>query len=100
MTYKVFVDDNFHYMDENERHVSGEFETLDEAVAHCRRIVEEQIERFLSQGTSEEQLYDQYTSFGEDPWVKGGNFSAWSYAKEFCDGLCAKNKSTGPYQPK
>ena len=29
MTYKVFVDDNFHYMDESERYALGEYATLE-----------------------------------------------------------------------
>ena len=41
MTYKVFVDDNFHYMDESERYVSGEYESYDVVVTACKAIVDE-----------------------------------------------------------
>ena len=35
-----------------------------------------------------EELFSQYTSFGEDAWISSDdascNFSAWQYAKERC----------------
>jgi hypothetical protein len=40
MSYQVFVDDNFHYMEEEHRYLLGEFETLEAAEAACRRDVE------------------------------------------------------------
>jgi hypothetical protein len=42
--YVVFVDDNFHYMDEEERYKSGDYATLEEAVSKCRRIVDDFLE--------------------------------------------------------
>ncbi|HEX4077749.1 MAG TPA: hypothetical protein VHX61_02590 [Rhizomicrobium sp.] len=39
MTYTVFVDDNYHYMDASERYTLGEFETLKAAVDACKLIV-------------------------------------------------------------
>ena len=35
--YTVFVDDNFHYMDESERYKLGEFVDCASAVAACKR---------------------------------------------------------------
>ena len=40
-TYTVFVDDNFHYMDESERYKLGEFPDCASAVAACKQIVDE-----------------------------------------------------------
>src|SRR5437879_6107440 len=37
--YTVFVDDNFHYMDESERYKLGEFADCASAVAACKQIV-------------------------------------------------------------
>jgi hypothetical protein len=38
-------------------------------------------------------LHDTYTSFGDDPFIRpapdGEKFSAWDYAKQRCDELCA-----------
>ena len=90
--WTVYVDDNFHYMDEDERYCLGTFETLDAAVAACRDIVD----RFLQDNPAKtaDDLYDQYTSFGEDPWIKGPSpapdpppFSAWDYARKRCNEL-------------
>jgi hypothetical protein len=39
--YRVFVDDNFHYMDPDERYELGSFEDCESAVAACKRIVDE-----------------------------------------------------------
>ena len=37
MTYTVFVDDNFHYMDKDERYTHGLFETLEAAVEAAKK---------------------------------------------------------------
>jgi hypothetical protein len=84
--YTVFVDDNFHYMDESERYKLGEFDDCQSAVAACKRIVEE----FLAgcdQDNTAEQIYHQYVTFGEDPWISSEDdrecrFSAWDYARQ------------------
>ena len=39
--YTVFVDDNFHYMDESERYKLGEFADCASAMAACKQIVDE-----------------------------------------------------------
>jgi hypothetical protein len=41
MRYTVLVDDNFHYMDKDERYSLGEFESLDAAIAVCKKIVDD-----------------------------------------------------------
>lgn len=41
--YIVMVDDNFHYMDEDERYQAGEFDTPQEAINLCKEIVEASI---------------------------------------------------------
>jgi hypothetical protein len=92
-SYTVFVDDNYHYMDESERYRLGEFPDCTAAVAACKQIVEE----FFSTcdlNTTDAELYHQYVSFGEDPWVKsddpGCKFSAWDYARELARELARK----------
>ena len=83
--YTVFVDDNFHYMDESERYKLGEFADCASAVAACKQIVDE----FLTScdlNKSDAEIYHQYVSFGEDPWLSSDDpeckFSAWNYARE------------------
>jgi hypothetical protein len=85
MTYKIFVDDNFHFMDEDERYCAGEFETAAEALAKCRQIVEADIENCAKPGMTAAEIYDAYTSFGDDPFIKGVEFSAWTYAKTIAE---------------
>jgi len=91
--FRVLVDDNFHYQDESERYELGTFATLDEAVAACRRIVDEDLAAQLKPGMTAEELYRLYTMFDRDPFivVPGGEpavqFSAWDYARKRCDEL-------------
>src|SRR6185437_4532420 len=91
--YIVYVDDNFHYMDESERYKYGEFDDCNSDVAACKRIVDE----FLSTcdvTAGAEEMYKHYISFGEDPWISSDDsdckFSAWDYAKERCRELAKK----------
>jgi hypothetical protein len=87
--YKVMVDDNFHYMDEDERYQHGVFSTAEEAIAACKRIVDDDLEQAIKPGMTAAELYESYTHFGSDPFVVPLNpaeecvkFSAWDYAKE------------------
>ena len=93
--YKVVVDDNFHYQDSEERREQGIYETVEEAIAACRGIVDQSLEEERRPGISAEALYDRYMSFGDDPSIvvldgtdDGAAFSAWSYAKERCRAIC------------
>ncbi len=91
--YRVLIDDNFHYMDEEERCHGGDFDTLEEAIVYCRKIVDDYLARAFKPDMSAEALYSSYTSFGEDPFIAGHDprttFSAWDYAKARCAELCA-----------
>jgi hypothetical protein len=85
MTYKVIVDDNFHFMDEQERTAHGEFKTLDAAIEACKKIVDEYLALAYTPGMTAKDLYSNYVAFGDDPWIGGGDgvpFSAWNYAKQ------------------
>jgi hypothetical protein len=88
--FKVMVDDNFHYMDEDERSEHGTFATLDAAVDACRALVDHSLRAGWKPGMSADDLYRQYVAFGDDPFVvapPGGEpgktlFSAHAYARE------------------
>jgi hypothetical protein len=97
--YKVLVDDNFHYMKEEERFEHGLFLTTNEAVAECKRIVDKDLNDLNQPGMTATKLYDLYTMFGSDPFIVAVDpndetikFSAWDYAEErssllaSCDG--------------
>lgn len=102
MPYVVMVDDNFHYMDEEERYKYGEFADAGLAIEHCRRIVDEYLDSAYKAGMSESELWSNYVLFGEDPFILSVDapevrFSAWEYAKERCRALCAgRNPSHVP----
>jgi len=91
MSYKVFVDDNFHYQDEDERYFLGEFETLDAAISACRKIVDESLTGSFEPGMTADALFGTYTSFGDDPFIVGITppaFSAWEYARQRSAEIC------------
>lgn len=88
--YIVLIDDNFHYQDEAERTSHRVFETAEEAVSACKKIVDEWLADALKPGMNSEALWEAYMHFGDDPWVQAAypndvsavNFDAWSYARE------------------
>lgn len=92
--YAVDVDDNFHFMDEDERWRLGRFATYEEAVAAAKRLIEEFFDCDISEKTAEE-LFEGYMMMGDDPFIfpVGGapeppdRFSAWDYAKAYAERL-------------
>lgn len=99
--YKVMVDDNFHYMDEDARSEHGTFATLEEAVAACRALVDRSLRTSWKPGMSADALYEQYVAFGDDPFIVAPPgtasgvvlFSAWDYARERAKEICAERGS-------
>jgi hypothetical protein len=93
--YKIIIADNFHYMDEDAYSEAGAYDTLPEATEVCRAIVERSLAAVREPGMNAEQLYQQYTSFGDDPFIVAlgdapldERFSAWTYAKARCRDIC------------
>jgi hypothetical protein len=87
--YKVMVDDNFHYMEEDKRYQHGVFPTVEEATAACKHIVDTDLNELTKPGMTASELYDAYTQFGRDPFIvcvkpddERVRFSAWGYAEE------------------
>ena len=95
--FKVLVADNFHYMDEDELHEHGTFATWAEAVAAARAIVDAELAEQAAPGLTADELFDWYTSFGDDPYIvaqgaterAAEQFSAWDYARQRCQQLAA-----------
>lgn len=94
MSFRVLVDDNFHYMDEDERYELGTFPTLDAAIEAAKAVVDDYLTHALAQkpGMSADELFASYASFGEDPFVVGPGlngvpFSARDYARKRCQEL-------------
>jgi len=83
--FQVFVDDNFHYMDEGYRYKAGEYDTLEEAIDICKSITESSMNDAYRPGINAKDLIESYRCFGEDPWIWTGKpgvcFSAWTYVE-------------------
>lgn len=83
--YIVYVDDNFHYMDESERYCAGAFDTAEEAISICKQIVERSLGESLQNTKTADELVQSYKMYGEDPWIScqdgSAKFSAWNYAE-------------------
>jgi hypothetical protein len=93
--FKVMVDDNFHYMEEDERWEYGTFPTREKAIAACRKLVDESLMENYKPGMTATQLYDHYTSFGDEPFIMAAPgaperviFSARDYARGRAETLC------------
>lgn len=88
-SFKVVVDDNSHYMDDDERCEFREFDTCEEAIAACKRLVDAELASMIETSKSADDLFDRYTSFGQDPFIVSigsatgkAAFSASGYAKQ------------------
>jgi hypothetical protein len=97
--YKVLVDDNFDYMDQDKRYEHGVFPTAAEAIAACKRIVDSNLSGFMKPGMTAAELYEAYTGYGDDPFIVSVNaddervrFSAWDYAKEQSELIASQRK--------
>jgi hypothetical protein len=92
--YKVMVDDNFHYMEEDERWEFGTFATAPDALAVCRNLVDGSLTDCHKRGMTASDLYDRYLSFGDEPFVVAAagappvDFSARAYAQDRAAALC------------
>ncbi len=93
MSYVVWVDDNFHHGDADERYWAGEFADVNQAIERCREIVDDYLRSALKPGMAAGELWESYKCFGEDPFIKAPygppvRFSAWDYARVRCVELC------------
>lgn len=93
--FKVYVDDNYHYMDEEARYTCGEYGSYDEALVVCKNIVDEFLKTALASDKTKtaKTLLKEYKNFGEAPFIcptpsNSVPFSAWSYAEQRCKELC------------
>jgi hypothetical protein len=93
MPYLLFIDDNFHYQDEEERIGPIPFERAEDALGKAREIVDDFLNSGYKPGMTADELYSSYTSFGDDPFIRCEGvekieFSAWDYARERCKQIC------------
>ena len=94
MSYQVFVDDNFHYMEQEHRSFLGEFETFEAAVEACKQVVHRCLEDTYKPGMSADELSALYGMYGDEPFIIGGypRFSAREYAREQAERIAQESK--------
>jgi len=94
MSYTVMVADNYHYQDPEAIRQDRTFDTLEEAIARCKEIVDADLGD--KPGESARAMVEAYRMFGDDPFIVGGDtsgtvsFSAWKYAEERARELCGE----------
>ena len=91
--FTVYVDDNFHYQDEDERYRLGVYPTYEAALEACRALVRKDLEHFFKPGMTAADLVGQYSGFGEDPFIVPTpdgieKFSARNYAGQHAAEMC------------
>jgi hypothetical protein len=67
--FTVFMDDNGKFMDEDARYRAGVFPDYADAVAFCRKVVDEFLVGAYEPGMDAAALYQAYAFFGDDPWI-------------------------------
>jgi hypothetical protein len=93
--FVLIIADNFHYQDESEVYQKGPYLNFAAALAEAKDIVDQFLKAEYKPGMTAEKLYAQYTSFGDDPaivgpGIQGVPFSAWTYAKQRSEEICAQ----------
>ena len=97
--YTVTVDDNFHFMDKDERWTAGTYGSLREALDKCLQMVGQDLRQGYRSDITATDLYESYTIMGDDPFITGPMrtvFSAWNYAKELAEFLAGKEEDAVP----
>jgi hypothetical protein len=98
MAFQVLVDDNFHPYNEGERYRKGVYDTLGDAIAVCRGIVDRDLADQYEPGMTADELYRRYTSLGAGPFIRDTEhagiaseeppFSAGRYAQQQSKEIC------------
>ena len=89
--FEVYIEENSHFDDEGGRIKIGEFENSDDALARCRKIVDDFLTSNHKDEMTADELYQLYAMFGEDAFIVGEPspyFSARQYAKSRCQEIC------------
>jgi|GEM_PF-1144206 hypothetical protein len=98
-TFTVLVDDNFHFMDEDERWTAGTYDSLREALERCLQMVGQDLLQGHRATMAAADLYESYTMMGDDPFIQGPMktmFSAWNYAQELATFLAGRTEGAAP----
>lgn len=97
MKYELYVDDNYYYLDEDERYKAGEFDTIDDAITAAKKIVDDFLLSIYQKRPyiSPAELYAAYKQSGEDPWIHPtySDYNSWDYAEARCREICESTRS-------
>ena len=80
--YKVFVDDNYHYGSDSDRMSAGSYRSLKRAIKKCQKITISSLKHLCEEGITPEKLSAQWSMFGDDAFIVGGDSVHFS-AREF-----------------
>lgn len=69
--FELFVDDNCHHMDDDERYLHGTYDTYEEAVAATKKIIDNCLAGVDHTGMTSEQLYSGWAHYGDNPFIVG-----------------------------
>ncbi len=90
--YSVLVDDNYNLPPDSDRYKLGDYATLEEAIAACKRMVDDFLDGHPQPGEPAEERFKGYAQYGPDPFIVSNDpdsgvvaFSAWEYAKQRCE---------------
>jgi hypothetical protein len=86
--YTVFVDDNFHYMDESKRYEDKSYAVLEEAINRCREITIRSLKEMYMKGMDGNKLRLHWLLFGEDPFIPRTGTMAFSAREFITEKLC------------
>lgn len=81
--YKVKIDDNYHYMDQNEQYVDSVHSSLENAIKRCKEITIRSLKNFYKEGIAPEKMSAQWAMFGVDPFITGAEKSTPFSARNF-----------------
>jgi len=82
--YKVESYDAYDAPDERTYLTHGYFDDADEAIACAETVIRRFIEPKIRSGVSPKEIYSQFRSFGDVPWILGDSdipFDAFDYVK-------------------
>jgi hypothetical protein len=80
--YKVFVDDNYHYGSDSDRMSAGSYRSLKRAIKKCQKITISSLKHLCEEGMTPGKLSAQWSMFGDDAFIVGGDSVHFS-AREF-----------------
>ena len=69
--FELFVDDNYHHMDKEERYLHGTYKTYDEAVVAAKKIIDNFFADPAKGNLTAEQLFSGWSHYGDNPFIVG-----------------------------